>query len=129
VTAPIVYVDTSAVCSGRLAELGEAMTDLTDFVQANEPRLLAYYVCFSPDRAWMKVVHVSPDSAALHFHLDVAGAKFAPIGTFINLQAIDVYGTPDEAVVTKLRAKACALGRAVVRVHPPYVGFSRLPPG
>ena len=40
-TAPIVYVDTSDVRAGRLAELRAAMAELTDFVEANESRLLA----------------------------------------------------------------------------------------
>ena len=127
-TAPIVYVDTSHVRTGRFTELRAAMAELTDFVEANEPRLLAYQVCFSPDRTRMTVVHVSPDSAALQSHLSVAGSKFAPIGAFIDLQAIDVYGRPADSVVGLLRAKAGALGRGVVRVHNPHAGFSRLPP-
>jgi hypothetical protein len=36
-TQPIVYLDTSEVRSGRLAELKAAMSDLARFVQANEP--------------------------------------------------------------------------------------------
>ena len=38
---PIVYLDTSEVRPGRLAELKVAMNDLARFVQANEPQLLA----------------------------------------------------------------------------------------
>lgn len=41
---PIVYVDTSEVRAGRLEELRAAMADLAEFVEANEPRLLAYNV-------------------------------------------------------------------------------------
>jgi hypothetical protein len=126
-TAPIVYVDTSEVRAGRLAELRAAMAELTDFVEANEARLLAYHVCFSPEGTRMTVVHVNPDPAALEFHLDVAGPRFAPIGEFIDMQAIDVYGSVDDTVVDRLRAKASALGRGVVRVHDMYAGFSRLP--
>jgi hypothetical protein len=128
VTAPIVYVDTSVVRAGRLADLRAAMADLTAFIEANETRMLAYHVCFSPDGTRMTVVHVNPDPAALEFHLDVAGPRFAPIGEFIDMQAIDVYGGLDDPLVDRLRAKASALGRGVVRVHDPYAGFSRLLP-
>ena len=38
---PIVYVDTSEVRPGRLAELKVARNDMARFVQANEPQLLA----------------------------------------------------------------------------------------
>lgn len=128
-TAPIVYVDTSDVRAGRLTELQTAMADLADFVEVRESRLLAYHVFFSPDGTRMSVVHVDPDLAALEFHLDVAGPRFARIGEFIDMHAIDVYGGVDDTVVDRLRAKASALGGAVVRVHDLYTGFSRLPAG
>jgi hypothetical protein len=46
---PIVYVDTSEVRRGHLDELKATMDDLTEFVEANEPRLLGYHVYFSDD--------------------------------------------------------------------------------
>src|SRR5215218_5512477 len=91
---PIVYVDTSEVRQGRLAELKAAMTDLAEFVAANEPQLLAYQVYFSDDGARMTVLHINPDSASLELHMNVTGPKFPPIGEFINMLAIDVYGHP-----------------------------------
>jgi hypothetical protein len=126
---PIVYVDTSEVRDGRLQELKAAMEDLTQFVAANEPRLLAYNVYFSDDGARMTVLHINPDSASLELHMDVAGPKFPPIGEFIDMLAIDVYGDPDEALVERLRQKAEMLGRGTVRVHEFHAGFARLTAG
>ncbi|WP_228500369.1 hypothetical protein [Nocardioides agariphilus] len=123
---PIVYVDTSGVREGRLEELKVAMNDLAEFVEASEPRLLAYQVYFSEDGARMTVLHINPDSASLEFHMKVAGPKFAPIGEFINMLAIDVYGHPDAALVEQLRQKAVLLGSGVVRVHELHAGFARL---
>jgi hypothetical protein len=123
---PIVYVDTSEVRDGRLKELKVAMDDLTEFVEANEPRLLAYNVYFSDDGARMTVLHINPDSASLEFHMKVAGPKFPPIGEFINMLAIDVYGHPDDALVDRLRQKAEMLGSGSVRVHELHAGFARL---
>jgi hypothetical protein len=123
---PIVYMDTSEVRHGRLKELKSAMDDLTDFVEANEPRLLAYNVYFSDDGARMTVLHINPDSASLEFHMEVAGPKFPPIGEFIDMLAIDVYGRPDDALVERLRQKAELLGSGSVRVHELHSGFARL---
>jgi|SRR5215217_8974577 len=75
-TQPIVYLDTSEVRSGRLAELKAAMNDLARFVQANEPQLLAYHVYFSDDGTRMSVLHINPDSASLERHIKVAGPMF-----------------------------------------------------
>jgi hypothetical protein len=123
---PIVYLDTSEVRTGRLQELKAAMVDLSEFVQANEPQLLAYNVYFSEDGSRMTVLHINPDSASLELHMTVAGPKFPPIGEFINMLAIDVYGNPDDALVDRLRQKARMLGTGVVRVHALHAGFSRL---
>ena len=123
---PIVYVDTSEVRDGRLKELKAAMAELTEFVEANEPQLLAYNVYFSNDGARMTVVHINPDSASLAFHMQVAGPKFPPIGEFIHMLTIDVYGHPDDALVDRLRRKAEMLGSGSVRVHELHAGFARL---
>ena len=73
---PIVYVDTSEVRPGRLAELKVAMNDLARFVQANEPQLVAYHVYLSDDGTRMSVLHINPDSASLERHMKVAGPMF-----------------------------------------------------
>ena len=76
---PIVYVDTSEVRPGRLDELKAAMKDLTEFVEANEPQLIAYHVYFSDDGTRMTVLHINRDSASLRAHLAIAGPKFPPL--------------------------------------------------
>jgi hypothetical protein len=73
----------------------------------------------------MTVMHLNPDSASLAFHMETAGAKFGPMGEFITLQAIDVYGQVDETLVTRLREKASLLGSGTVRVHDLHAGFTR----
>jgi hypothetical protein len=123
---PIVYVDTSQVREGRLEELKAAMRDLAEFVEANEPQLLAYHVYFSDDGARMTVLHINVDSASLELHMEVAGPKFPPIGEFIDMLAIDVYGRPEAALVERLRQKAALLGSGVVRVHELHAGFTRV---
>ena len=124
---PIVYLDTSEVRPGRLEELKAAMNDLARFVQASEPRLLAYNAYFTDDGTRMSVLHINPDSASLERHMKVAGPKFPPIGEFIKLLSIDVYGRPDDGLVEGLRQKAKMLGSGTVRVHDFHAGFARLP--
>jgi hypothetical protein len=126
---PIVYVDTSEVRAGRLDELKAAMEDLRMFVEANEPQLLAYNVYFSNNGTRMTVLHINPDPASLEFHMKVAGPLFHPIGQFINLLAIDVYGWPGQELVDQLRHKAEMLGSGTVRVHDLHSGFARLSTG
>ena len=73
---PIVYIDTSEIRAGKLEELKTAMKELVKFVEANEPRLIAYNVYLEEDGTRMTVVHLHPDSASLEFHMKVAGPAF-----------------------------------------------------
>lgn len=126
---PIVYVDRSRVRDGRLDELKAAMAELVDFVAANEPELLAYNVYFDADGERMTVVHEHVDSTSLAFHMEVAGPKFPPIGEFIELESIDVYGRPDPDIVERLRDKASSLGSGRVSVHDLHRGVDRISSG
>jgi hypothetical protein len=59
-----------------------------------------------------------------------AGAEqvvFPPIGEFIDMMSIDVYGERDLAVVDQLRRKAAILGTGTVRVHALHAAFARAP--
>ncbi|MFB6154314.1 MAG: putative quinol monooxygenase [Haloferacaceae archaeon] len=123
-TDRIVYVDSSAVRAGKEDELRTAMADLVAFVEANEPEILSYDVYFSDDGARMTVIHEHADPASLAFHMVVAGPEFPPIGEFIDLETIDVYGRPGEELVERLREKAATLGSGRVTVHDHYRGVA-----
>jgi quinol monooxygenase YgiN len=121
----IVYVDTSDVREGAREELKAAVKELVDFVDANEPRLIAYNVYFSDDGTEMTVVHVHPDSASLEFHLEVAGPVFRKFVELVTLSSIHIYGEPSEKVLKQVREKAQLLGRGAVVVTSLHAGFTR----
>ena len=121
----IVYVDTSDVREGALEELKAAMKELVDFVEANEPRLIAYNVYFSDDGTRMTVVHVHPDSASLEYHMEVAGPAFRRFVELVTLSSIHIYGEPSEKLLKQSREKARLLGRGDVVADALHAGFSR----
>ena len=124
-TDPIVYVDTSDVREGALEELKAASKELVDFVEANEPRLIAYNVYFSDDGTRMTVVHVHPDSASLQYDMEVAGPVFRRFVDLVTLSSIHVYGEPSERVLKQVHEKALLLGRGAVKVDALHAGFTR----
>ena len=121
----IVYVDTSDVREGALEELKAAMKELVSFVEANEPRLIAYNVYFSDDGTRMTVVHVHPDSASLEYHMEVAGPAFRRFVELVTLSSIHIYGEPSGKLLEQSREKARLLGRGDVAVDALHAGFSR----
>ncbi len=126
---PIVYVDNSEIRDGKLEELKTAMNDLVEFVEANEPELIAYNVYLNKDDTRVTVINVHRDTASLEFHTRVAGPLFPKFAEFIKLLTIDVYGTPTDELVEQMRRKAQMLGggAGVVRVHGREAGFARFP--
>ncbi len=122
----ILYVDISEIHDGALEELKQAITKLVDFVEANEPRLIAYNVYFSDDGTRMTVVNLHPDSASLEYHLEVAGPLFRPFVALVTLSSIHIYGEPSEKVLEQSHEKARLLGEASVVVEPLYAGFARV---
>ncbi|ODR81274.1 hypothetical protein BG842_05435 [Haladaptatus sp. W1] len=125
----IVYADQARVREGKLDELEEVMADLVEFVEENEPQILSYDVYFSADGTRMTVIHVHPDSASLEFHMDIGREKFLPIGEFMEIQTIDVYGRPNEKVLEQLHDKASTLGSGAVSIHELHHGFERFAVG
>lgn len=126
---PIVSVDTSEIHEGKLDELRAAVAELAAFVEANEADPLSYQVYFSEDGRRMTVVQVHPDAASMERHMEVAGPMFARFADLLTLRTVDVYGTPSEEVLSRLRGKAELLGTATVSVHDLQAGFARFTAG
>jgi hypothetical protein len=122
----ILYVDTSDVREGALEELKAGMKELTDFVEANEPRIIAYNVYFNDEGTRMTVVHAHPDSASFEYHMEVAGQIFRRLAELVTLSAIHIYGEPSEKVLQQSLEKARLLGRATVVVESLHAGFTRV---
>jgi hypothetical protein len=124
---PLVYIDTSDVRDGALEDLKGAIRELAEFVEANEPQLMAYSVYFSDDGRQMTVMHVHADSASLEYHMDVAGPGFRKLADLLTLSSIRIYGEPSEKVLEQLHEKARLLGSGNVIVQRPQAGFTRFP--
>jgi hypothetical protein len=125
VSQPLVYVDTSEVREGALEELKGAIHELAEFIEANEPQLIAYNVYISDDGSEITVMHVHADSASLDYHMDVAGPRFEGFAKLVTLSSIHIYGEPSGRALRQLHEKAQLLGSGDVIVQDLHAGFSR----
>ena len=121
----IVFVDSSEIREGKLAEVRTAVAEMAAFVEGNEPDPISYQVYFSRDGRRMTVVQVHPNSASMEHHMEVSGPIFARFRDLLELRTVDVYGVPSEKVLQQLRGKAQLLGTATVEVHDFQAGFAR----
>ena len=121
----VVYLDTSEVRPGELGTLKVKMAHLASFVEANEPRIIAYNVYFSGDGSRMSVLHIHKDVASLEFHMKVAGPLFPPIAPLVKLLTVEIFGAVTDAVLEQLTAQTQLLGGTVI-IHDRGPGFARV---
>ncbi|MDQ4148884.1 MAG: hypothetical protein M3164_02655 [Actinomycetota bacterium] len=95
-----IYLYESEVREGKIDELQGAMAELAEFVESQEPRLLAYQVYFNENRNRVTVVHHA-DADSLDFHMDLGGPRFAKFSELLRLETIDVYGEPTMSTVSQ----------------------------
>lgn len=126
---PIVYVDHSDIREGAIEELRDGVRGLVEFIDAREPRLIAYGFYIDEDAGKMTVVAVHPDPTSLELHMEIGGDEFRKLGHLIRLTGIECYGRVSERALGQLRQKAAALGDegTVVSIGR-FAGFTHLTP-
>ena len=126
VTSPFIFIATNRLRPGKLDDERARVQSLVDFIQANEPRLLAFNEYVDEDGTEVAVVQVHPDAESMAFHMEVVAERAASAyaDTIEATTSIQVFGAPTEAVVEMLRRQA---GNGVpLSVKPHHLGgFTR----
>jgi hypothetical protein len=108
VPAPIIFIATNRLKAGRLDLERARVPGLVEFVEANEPRLIAFneYVNDAGDE--VTVVQVHPDAESVEAHLEIVGerAQEAYAQTLDATVRIQVFGRPTQAILETLRQQA-----------------------
>jgi len=101
--AAFIYVGTMSVKPGRLPALRKQLAELADFVETNEPRVIAFHAYLDEQGDRLTIVHVHPDSASMEFHMQVNAKHFAT--AFDNLDAViseQYFGAISEGLAAEL---------------------------
>jgi quinol monooxygenase YgiN len=73
---PFVYIGTTTIRAGKLEEARKHLDELVDFVETNEPRMIAFHVFLDEEGSKVTIVQVHPDSASMEFHMEVNAKHF-----------------------------------------------------
>jgi quinol monooxygenase YgiN len=98
-----VYVGTSTIKPGKQEEARKHLAELVDFVETNEPRMIAFHAFLDEERRTLTIVQVHPDASSMEFHMQVNAKHFAT--AFDILEAVvseQYYGEIPEALATEL---------------------------
>jgi len=126
VSGPFIFIATNRLRDGRFDAEQQRVPALSGFIEAHEPRLIAFNEYANEERSEVTVVQVHPDAASFEFHLGVVGdrAREAYAQTLEATTSIEVFGTPSETILRMLRQQA---GSEIhLNIYPHHLGgFSR----
>src|ERR1700676_1064815 len=121
-----IFVATNRLKPGRFEDEKRRVPELCEFLEVNEPRLIAFNEYSNDDGTEVSVVQVHPDTDSMAFHMEVVRerAERAYMETLESTTSIQVYGTPTSAILEMLARSA---GSGVpVTVKPHHLGgFTR----
>ncbi len=110
--SPFIFIATNRLKAGRLALERERVPKLVEFIEANEPRLIAFneYVNEAGDE--VVVVQVHPDAESMEAHLEIVRerAQEALVQTLEATVRIQVFGRATQTILKTLRQQASSGG-------------------
>jgi hypothetical protein len=125
---PFIFIATNRLREGRFHAEQQRVPTLAGFIEANEPRLIAFNEYVNEERSEVTVVQVHPDAASFEFHLGVVGdhAREAYARTLEATTSFEVFGTPTETILRMLGQQAGSGVR--LSIYPHHLGgFTRAP--
>jgi hypothetical protein len=128
-TGPFIFMTKSKIREGKLEDFKRALREMAEFVEANEPRVVAFEAYLNDDGTEATGVQVHPDADSMAFHMQVAFEKIAGFDQYLDTQSVEVYGVPNDAVLGMMKQigeQAFAGSTMAVSVRTnPVGGFTR----
>ena len=105
---PLIFIATNRLKPGKLDRERERVPGLVEFLEANEPRLIAFNEYLSEAGDEVTVVQVHPDAESMEAHIQIvrARAQEAYAETLDATVRIQVFGEPTAAMLDTLRQQA-----------------------
>jgi hypothetical protein len=126
VPEPFIFIATNRLKEGKLDAERERVSGLVEFIEKNEPRLIAFNEYVNEEGTEVGVVQVHRDARSMEFHMNTVAesAARAYAETLEATTSIQVYGLPSDAVLEMLSRQAGAGVPLVVKRHH-LGGFTR----
>lgn len=105
---PFIFIATNRLKSGKLEAESRRVPGLVDFINANEPGLIAFNEYANDEGTEVGVVQVHPDANSFEFHMGVVQERASQAygETLDATTSIQVFGTPTETILEMFRRSA-----------------------
>jgi hypothetical protein len=123
---PFIFIATNRLKPGKAEAERQRVPGLVDFIEANEPRLIAFNEYVNDEGTEVAVVQVHPDADSFEFHMGVVRerASRAYAETLDATTGIQGFGAPSETIIEMLRRAAGDGVQYTVKQHH-LGGFTR----
>jgi quinol monooxygenase YgiN len=102
-SGPLINVFAYSIKPGKQEEARKRIAELVDFVETNEPRMIAFHVYLDQDGNSVSIVQVHPDSASMEFHMQVNAKHFATAFDWLDAaMGQQLYGPVSDALAAEL---------------------------
>jgi len=104
---PFIFIGTHRLKEGKL-EAARGMNQwLTELVESNEPRVIAFNAYANDDGTEVSVVQVHPDADSMLFHMQLLSqhmtGAYAEEGPLDETTSIQLYGEPGDTVLEMIK--------------------------
>ena len=123
---PFIFIATNRLKPGKLEAERQRVPGLVEFIEANEPRLIAFNEYANDEGTEVAVVQVHPDADSFEFHMGVVRerASRAYDETLDATTGIQVFGTPTDAIMEMLSRSGGSGAQYTLKPHH-LGGFTR----
>ncbi len=111
--APLTFITTHRIPTGRFDEATALIREYAAFVAENEPDLVAFEASVNDDRTEFSLVHVHRNAESMDRHMQIAGDLVSAGVSLAPTTGIAVFGEPGPVATTAMTRNA----EAGVPVH------------
>lgn len=107
-SSPFIFIATNRLRPGQLDRERKRVPGLVEFIEANEPRLIAFDEYASESGDEVTVVQIHPDAPSMEAHMGIVRerAQEAYAETLDATVRIQVFGRPTNAILEALHQQA-----------------------
>jgi hypothetical protein len=109
-SSPFIFIATNRLKPGQLESERKRVPGLVEFIEASEPRLIAFNEFVNEAGDEVTVVQIHPDASSMEAHMEIVRerAQAAYAETLDATVRVQVFGRPTEAILEALRQQAGA---------------------
>ena len=123
-SAPFIVRSVSRIHPGKAEAYQPVAAEFCRLVEQREPRMLGFHIYVNEARTSEVVVQIHPDAESMQHHLEVMGEKVRETFAFTDLESLEIYGEPNEALKEWLERVSQGVEFSLHPVQ--WGGFTRL---